>query len=158
MDVIYQEMSERLAATLSAIERAITALPDAAFDWSPGPEMNTVGVLVAHTLGATRFWVGDVAGGEPSGRIRESEFETAGVGSAQWVERGRATLAHSQSVLSRLLPAELNDARIVPTSGREVTVAWALLHALEHAALHAGHIEITRQLWEQHAGSGSQMQ
>jgi ankyrin repeat protein len=28
-------------------------------------------------------------------------------------------------------------------------VAWCLAHALEHTALHLGHMQITRQLWEQ---------
>ena len=28
-------------------------------------------------------------------------------------------------------------------------VAWALLHALEHTAIHLGHMQIMRQLWEQ---------
>lgn len=31
------------------------------------------------------------------------------------------------------------------------TVAWRLAHALEHTALHLGHMEITRQLWEQNS-------
>jgi hypothetical protein len=30
-----------------------------------------------------------------------------------------------------------------------MTVAWAVLHAVDHTALHLGHIQITRQLWEQ---------
>jgi hypothetical protein len=28
-------------------------------------------------------------------------------------------------------------------------VGWALLHALEHTAIHLGHIQITQQLWDQ---------
>jgi hypothetical protein len=28
-------------------------------------------------------------------------------------------------------------------------IAWSLLHALEHTALHLGHMQLTRQLWEQ---------
>ena len=31
---------------------------------------------------------------------------------------------------------------------REFTVAWCLLHALEHSAVHLGHMQIVRQLWE----------
>jgi len=32
---------------------------------------------------------------------------------------------------------------------RSITVAWALNHALEHVALHAGNMQITRHWWEQ---------
>jgi hypothetical protein len=28
-------------------------------------------------------------------------------------------------------------------------VGWALCHILKHTALHLGHLQITRQLWEQ---------
>jgi len=28
-------------------------------------------------------------------------------------------------------------------------VAWALAHALEHTALHLGHIQIGRELWQE---------
>jgi len=31
-------------------------------------------------------------------------------------------------------------------------VAWALLHALDHTAQHLGHMQITRQLWDQERG------
>lgn len=156
MEIVLKESLDRLAAIHQSLEKAIVDLPDEAMDWLPGPEMNTLGVLMAHTLGSIRFWVGDVAGGEPSGRVRDEEFKTAGESVAKFVDRSNQVLAHSQSVLAHLAPAELNDIRIVPNSEREVTVAWAILHALEHAALHAGHIEITRRLWEQHAGAGSQ--
>jgi uncharacterized damage-inducible protein DinB len=154
MDVLFQEMIDRFTAIHGTIEKAISELPAEALDWSPGPDMNSIGVLVTHALGATRFWVGDVAGGDPSGRVRETEFQTTGVTAAEYIARSHECLAHSQAVLSRLSPAELNDIRIVPNSNREVTVVWAILHALEHAALHAGHIEITRQIWAQRVGKG----
>jgi hypothetical protein len=30
-----------------------------------------------------------------------------------------------------------------------ITGGWALLHALEHAYLHLGHIQLTCQMWRQ---------
>ena len=155
MEIILRELLDRLSAVHQSLEKAIVDLPDEALDWLPGPEMNSIGVLVAHSLGSIRFWIGDVAGGSPSGRVRDAEFQSSGVTVARFVERSREIIAHSQSVLSNLTSVELNALRIVPKSDREVTVAWAILHALEHAALHAGHIEITRRLWERYAGAGN---
>jgi hypothetical protein len=43
----------------------------------------------------------------------------------------------------------LESTRVRPRDGHEFTMAWALLHALDHATLHLGQIQITRQLWEQ---------
>lgn len=155
MEIILAEIVERLEAIHHAMEQAIADLPDEALDWSPGPEMNSLGVLMAHSLGSTRFWIGDVAGGDPSGRVREAEFRTAGVSAAALIAHSNEVLAHSQSVLSHLSLAELGAACKVPNSDREVTGAWAVLHALEHIALHAGHMEVTRQLWDMHqAGRG----
>jgi hypothetical protein len=63
-------------------------------------------------------------------------------------------LAYARKTLERFTLRDLEARRISPREGREVTVAWALLHALEHATLHLGHIQITRQLWELSKGKG----
>lgn len=149
MDRLMNDLSDRLAAMHEIIERAIDGLPDDALDWSPGNQMNTLGVLLAHTFGSQRYWIGDVAGQEPSGRVRESEFHMVGVGVGEFKERSRNILSHSQSVLARLTIEDLSSTRTVGDDNRQITAGWALLHALEHTALHAGHMEITRQLWEQ---------
>lgn len=151
METLLAELAERLAHLHTTIHRAIDGLPDEALDWTPGADMNPLAVLLAHTLGAERYWIGDVAGLEPSGRDREAEFLTQGVGTTSFLARADGVLAHSQAVLARLSADDLGQVRIAPLFGQEVTVAWALLHALEHTALHAGHIEIIRQLWDQRA-------
>ncbi len=149
MNRMMLELAERLAEMHNFIERAIVDLPDEALVWSPGRDMNTLSVLVTHTLGAERYWIGDVAGQEPSGRVRAAEFETPGMSAAELLARARETLAHSRSVLGRLSADDIEAVREVGDDGRRVTVAWAVLHALEHTALHVGHIQMTRQLWDQ---------
>lgn len=152
MNVLFAEMIDRLNAVHDLIEKAVADLPDEALDWTPGPGLNSLGILLAHTFASERYWIGDVAGGDPSGRVRDEEFVTKGVVVAEFLERSQAILAHSQSVLSRLTLSELGDRRGVRRAMRgatpDVTVVWAILHGLEHAALHAGHIQITRQLWD----------
>ncbi len=149
MEPLFASLIERLETMHEAIETAITDLPDEALDWSPGPDMNTLAVLLAHTLGAERFWIGDVAGDEPSGRVREAEFRTAGVGESEFTQHSKNVLAHSRSIIERLAIADLGEIRSASAFGRQVTIAYALLHALEHTALHTGHIQVTRQLWDQ---------
>jgi uncharacterized damage-inducible protein DinB len=149
MDPLLAAIVDRLEAMHKAIEKAIEGLPDEALDWFPGPEMNSLGVLMAHTLGAERYWIGDVAGLESSGRVRETEFEVYGVNAAEFLTHSRETFEYCRGILARLSAVELGQQRVAPLFGQEVTVAWALAHALEHTALHTGHIEITRQLWDQ---------
>jgi hypothetical protein len=45
--------------------------------------------------------------------------------------------------------SDLAAMRTHPRHGNQVSVSWALLHALDHVATHVGHIQITVQLWHQ---------
>ncbi len=128
--------------------RVIEGLPQAALDWSPGPDMNSVGVLIVHAAGAERYLIGDVVGRDPSGRDRDAEFRTRGSDAATLSARLAAALEHSRVVLEHLTPPDLEAQRVMPRDGKQVTVAWALGHALDHAALHLGHAQIVRQLWD----------
>ncbi len=145
---IFADFLDRLEAMHAAIEKAVAGLPLEALDWRPGLEMNSIAVLVAHTAGAERYWIGDVAGQEPSGRVREAEFEVAGVETAVLLTRLQDVLTHSRTVLESLTLADLEQERVSPRDGRVFTVGWALLHGLEHTALHTGHIQMTRQMWD----------
>jgi uncharacterized damage-inducible protein DinB len=111
-------------------------------------------VLVTHTAGAERFWIGEMAGGEPSGRDRAAEFRVRGVSVAALKALLDETLAHSLAVLERLTASDLEVRRFSPVHQREYRVAWALVHALEHTALHLGQAQLTRQLWDQWQQTG----
>ena len=86
---------------------------------------------------------------DPSGRNREVEFRAHGTDGAALKLRLDRTLAHTQGVLDALTLQDLEASRTSPRDGREYTVGWALAHALEHTAIHVGHAQITRQLWDQ---------
>ena len=143
---------ERLENLHENLRQQIEGLPVEAMDWVPGVEMNSIAVLLAHTLGSLRFWIGDIALGEPSGRIREREFETRGVSSQEMQQRLDTSLAYAHGAVTRLSVEDLEKvAPVVPEAYEPVSVSWALLHALEHAYLHLGQIQLTSQLWKAHA-------
>ena len=58
------------------IKRTIEWLPLAGLDLAPGPEMNSLCVIVVHVPGSGRYGIGDIVAGEPAGRNREAEFRT----------------------------------------------------------------------------------
>jgi uncharacterized damage-inducible protein DinB len=138
-----------LTALHNGLKQAIAGLPTAALDWVPGPEMNSIAVLVVHTAGAERYWIGDVAGGQPSGRDRPAEFQTQGLDETDLVSHLDDALAESEKILAQLTLEDLTALRSSPLHDREGTVMWAVLHALEHTANHLGHIQVTRQMVEQ---------
>jgi len=149
MQKFYKEYLDRLQECHKEIQEALEGLPLAALDWVPGTDMNSIIVLVFHLTGAERFWIGDVAAQESSNRDRDAEFKVHGVGTDTLKKRLNDTFAYASTALEKLTLADLETSRARPNDGREFSVAWALLHALEHASLHLGQIQLTRQLWEQ---------
>ncbi len=133
----------------NGILQALEGLPPAALDWVPGQDMNSISVLLAHITGSERYWIGDIAAQEPSNRDRDAEFRVHGVEADVFRKRLSDNLEYARNVLEKMSLQELESVRVSPSNGREFTVAWALIHALEHASLHLGQIQITRQLWEQ---------
>jgi uncharacterized damage-inducible protein DinB len=146
-DAFFADYLDRLGNLQRSLHAAVQDLPAAAMDWAPGPEMNSIAVLLAHTTGSLRYWIGDVALGDPSSRVREREFQTRGLSSAEMLRSLDAVMDYTRSALPRLSLEDLPKKRALEKE--TVTYSWALLHALEHASLHLGHIQLTSQLWKQ---------
>ncbi|MEO8393929.1 MAG: DinB family protein [Chloroflexota bacterium] len=126
-------------------------LPAEALDWVPGVEMNSFGILVVHTTGAARYFLSDVVMSESSNRNRALEFQTKGLSRAELKARFESLESYARGIAERLTLADLATSR--PITLRDGTVkqmsnAYALLHALDHTGLHLGHAQITRQLWQ----------
>ena len=153
MQTFFEDYLNILQTCHADILKALDGLPPAALDWVSGPEMNTIGILVFHLTGAERYWIGDVAAQEPSDRDRASEFIVHDVGMDAVRKRLDDSLAYARKTLEKLTLQDLEASRTSPRDGRKFTVAWALLHALEHSNLHLGHIQITRQLWMESKGN-----
>jgi len=150
MIAFYADLLDRFHELHTDIEKILESLPPEALDWSPGPEINSLSVLIVHLTGAERFLVGDIVMGESSNRNREAEFQASGLGKEYLLKRLRDTEAYLNSALETLELSDLESMRVHPRHGRQVSVAFALLHALEHTGTHHGHIQLTAQLWQQH--------
>jgi uncharacterized damage-inducible protein DinB len=149
MKPFFADCFDRLGTLHAEIEKAIVGLPQEALDWSPGPGMNSMAVLVVHTAGAERYWIGDVIGQDDSGRVRDEEFMTKGLDETALCGKLAAALEHSRGVLADLSVTDLDQPRRSARHGEDFTAGWALVHALEHTAVHTGHIQLMRQLWDQ---------
>lgn len=152
MHPFFSDYLDRLRIQHEALIAAFEGLPPQALDWTPGADMNSLAVLAIHVAGAERYWVGDVALGDPSHRDRPAEFATRGVSPQQMRDALDASYAYVRAALADLTPDDLLTVRRPPDRDRDYTTGWALLHALEHVALHVGHAQLTRQLWDQGIG------
>jgi uncharacterized damage-inducible protein DinB len=148
MEQFYLDYLERLQALHHEIAQAVAGLPQTALDWTPASQTNSMVVLVMHLVGAERYWIGDVALGQPSGRDRAVEFQVSGLSTQDLDAHLEAAGDYARNALQGLELAVLARPCVSPRDGRGLSTAWALLHALEHTAIHLGHIQLTRQLWE----------
>jgi uncharacterized damage-inducible protein DinB len=149
MQPVFADLFERLSEQHEGFKEALKDLPPQALDWRPGPEMNSITVLVTHTAGAQRYWIGEMAGQDPASRHRPSEFEASNQSVESLTSWLDEVLAHSRQVLSGLSMDDLQEIRHASLFDENRSVVWCLAHALDHTALHLGHVQITRQLWDQ---------
>ena len=118
-------------------------------NWSPGPDMNSVAVLVTHTLGSeldTLLLVRDMTGD----RDRDAEFQVD-AGSADEllaaIDRADALLTeHGEAITA----ADLAATRTRPNRDPQIALHW-LVNNYGHAREHLGHLNMTRQLHQQQA-------
>ncbi len=151
MDAVFADVMERLDFLHGEIRRAINDLSVEALDWAPAEGANTMGAVVVHTLGAERYWLATVIFGQPSDRVRDSEFLARGWLGVELFEQLDKLTTLERAIFETLTLEDLEQLRRVPRDGREVTVSWALAHVIEHTAVHVGHLQLTRQLWDERA-------
>lgn len=146
---------ERMQFLYQEMHAALHGLPPEALDWTPGagaPEgLNSLGVLAVHVAGAQRYWLGDVLAGEPSGRERAAEFRARGFDAQTLEELLDQALTYASGVLENLSLDDLQTERTSPRDGRQFSASWCILHNLEHVAIHLGHMQLMRSLWNQQA-------
>lgn len=124
---------------LVKIERCLDLLGEDDIWWRANDASNSIGNLLLHLDGSTRMWMLRVAGGRQIVRDRDAEFAERGpIPKAALLARLRSTLAEVDEVLAGLDEATLLERR-QSTQG-EVTILWAVLHAVEHFAMHTGQI------------------
>ncbi len=145
-----------IASVLDAIGRDViqqlTGIPDDLLNKPLElPETNTLFALATHLVGAGEFWVLVLAGGWHIERDRLAEFHATGQG-ADLLARYQRWLENLHAVLDTLPDSAMGQHIEPPATYRphmrdqSFTVRDCLLHAIEHSALHQGHIQLTRQV------------
>ena len=145
-DQFFADYLQRLEGLQRGLHKEVRDLPAEVMDWSPGPQMNSVAVLLAHITGLLHEGIA-IALGDPPGRVREQEFQTRGMLSAEMLRRLDAVIDYARGALPRLGLDDLSKER--KDEDGPISCGMALLHALEHAYLHLGHTQVTCQMWRQ---------
>lgn len=140
-----RDLHANLAWLHDGMKAIVRELPPDRLDWTPAPNANSIARIVAHVAWSERYWIGEVVGGEPAVGAREDAFAVAGLDADALRALLDGALAQAGRALAAVAPADLERDFTTGPDG-PVTVMGPLAHALEHTALHAGHIELTRDL------------
>ena len=146
------EMRDRLFEEVERVLGAAEGLDATQLSWTPSAKgANSLLVLAAHTVGAAeRHVVRTVGGGEVSG-TRDEEFAARG-DLAPIRGRWDAVRRRIVDTIDDLPPGRLDDE--VPKPSRLRTMHGVLVHAIAHAAEHAGQAELTRDLIKERDTAG----
>jgi uncharacterized damage-inducible protein DinB len=96
----FDDLYDRFHEIHTELIKAVEGLPPEALDWTPGPETNSINVLVVHLTGAERYWIG-VALNNPQDRVRDEEFKAHGLSVEELKMRLTASDDHARQALTR---------------------------------------------------------
>ena len=121
------------------IERCVQQLsPEQIWSRSNGAS-NSIGNLMLHLAGSSRYWAIEVIGGAPVGRVRQREFDQREpIPTEQLLSGLRSAVAEVDQKLASLPDESLLEIRTV--RDERATVLWCVYHIVEHFSMHTGQI------------------
>jgi len=148
-----ETLSRQIQSLLGRVCGCLEGLNEAQLNWRTAISgANSAYAIAAHTLGNARAWVLGIACGRPMERDRPAEFRASGRDAAELLADAARLSGEINAALSALTPSDL-DRRLVPPAvlwgegePLEISARDALLHVVEHAALHLGQLQVTRDL------------
>jgi len=153
MDAELESLGRQIRSILERVSACLEGLSEAQLNWKPPIDGgNSVYVIATHTLGNARAFVLGIACGQPLERDRPAEFRASGRNAADLMARGRRLSDDIEAALAGLSASELNRRLLPPQSlwgegeAQEISVREAILHVVEHASIHLGQLQITRDL------------
>jgi len=122
------------------IEQCVGRLTDQQIWSRPNEASNSIGNLLLHLAGSTRYWATEVIGGTPIGRVRQKEFDQREIVPArELMATLRAAVDEADQRLGSLSGPQLLETR--KTKQEEFTVMWCVYHIVEHLSYHTGQIQ-----------------
>ena len=153
MDTETESLSRQIRSILERVSACLDGLSEAQLNWRPPIDGgNSVYVIATHTLGNARAFVLGIACGQPLERDRPAEFRASGRDASDLTAQARHLSDDIEAALAGLAAPAL-DRRLLPPQSlwgegeaQEISVREAILHVVEHASIHLGQLQITRDL------------
>lgn len=143
----------QLRTTFERIAACVEQMPPDSLDWQPpAPGANSACVIVRHVMGNARAWLIGIVAGEPLRRDRPGEFASTCDDVAELARHVRDGAAAGLRALEALPPERLDLCMTPPRelwgegAPVELRVRDAVIHVIEHASMHLGHLALTADL------------
>ena len=150
MELVAQSVLEHIKTANNDLRKALEGLNGEALNWRPTKEeTNSLYVLASHMVGVQRSMVA-LAANVTIERSRPAEFAAEGDDAETLLTAINQAEAEVEGWLGGITAETLQERRTM-FGGRDVPALEPLMYALHHLGEHAGHVGLTRQLWDQHA-------
>jgi uncharacterized damage-inducible protein DinB len=124
---------------LPKIERCVSQLTPEQIWFRTNDASNSIGNLLLHLAGSSRYWAIEVIGGQPIGRIRQQEFDRREpLSPDRLLADLRTAVADVDRRLAALSAETLLEKRT--SHDEDLTVLWCVYHIVEHFSMHSGQI------------------
>ena len=135
------------------IERCVAQLTEEQIWSRTNDASNSIGNLLLHLAGSSRYWAIEVIGGKTIERIRQREFDQGDrVSADRLLVDLRAAVGEVDHRLAELSSQTLLETRA--SHEEQPTVLWCVYHIVEHFAMHTGQIlSMTKALAGEVSGS-----
>ena len=142
---LYIARSRLVVHLTEQIRACVNALDDQMIWWRPNAQSNSIGNLVLHCAGSTRYYMGHVVGGSDFVRDRDAEFgERREIPGPELLAHLDSAVAEADQVLTAFDPARLLD--ITDRGPNPTTYMQVIGMQLVHYATHAGQIVFATKL------------
>jgi uncharacterized damage-inducible protein DinB len=127
------------------VRTCIEALNEGQLWWRANEASNTIGNLVLHLCGSTRFYIGHGVGNNGYVRDRDAEFAEQGpVAQEDLLARFDATIAEARRVLTDFDESRLGET--TDRTGTTVTYGELIMNQVLHFTAHTGQIVYATKL------------
>ncbi len=151
-DRILEAARKLVGDSLEELRASVDGLPLEALNWRPAPGVNSIAIIVAHTMGATRLWLNLAVGAPLPERDRDAEFRTSASDAPSFAKTFEEMAAECLEALNSV--GEVDWSAMRATQGRggdapaEVPAAYAIIHVTEHLRGHVDQVSLMRALWD----------
>ena len=121
------------------IRECVDSLNDESVWWRPNEKANSIGNLILHLCGSTRFYLLYAIGGNEFERDRAAEFsERRHLPRAELLQKLNEVVAACDGLLAGMNPERLMET--TERTGKTSSFAQILLQVFSHFAIHTGQI------------------